>query len=180
MPAAIRAQRAHPGASELSLPHLIPSSLPCTGPTLHRTPAPCVQVPWPASGTSPPRSQGPQEGAAGLGLLVSRTMPRIDADLKLDFKDVLLRPKRSSLRSRAEVGLFESRSGMGYFPGWRRGGGWKAVHCGNTLPAFLCLRVAGVPTPVPAPSPPAEEGKASWFPARTGDVFKGPSWGLQF
>uniref|UniRef100_A0ABI7Z306 GMP reductase n=1 Tax=Felis catus TaxID=9685 RepID=A0ABI7Z306_FELCA len=32
-------------------------------------------------------------------------MPRIDADLKLDFKDVLLRPKRSSLRSRAEVDL---------------------------------------------------------------------------
>uniref|UniRef100_A0A8D1FD96 GMP reductase n=1 Tax=Sus scrofa TaxID=9823 RepID=A0A8D1FD96_PIG len=31
-------------------------------------------------------------------------MPRIDADLKLDFKDVLLRPKRSSLKSRAEVG----------------------------------------------------------------------------
>eukprot|EP00070_Physeter_catodon_P028442 XP_028335336.1 GMP reductase 1 [Physeter catodon] len=33
-------------------------------------------------------------------------MPRIDADLKLDFKDVLLRPKRSSLKSRAEVGSF--------------------------------------------------------------------------
>uniref|UniRef100_A0A8D1RDY8 GMP reductase n=2 Tax=Sus scrofa TaxID=9823 RepID=A0A8D1RDY8_PIG len=32
-------------------------------------------------------------------------MPRIDADLKLDFKDVLLRPKRSSLKSRAEVDL---------------------------------------------------------------------------
>ncbi|KAL7984484.1 hypothetical protein Chor_003054 [Crotalus horridus] len=32
-------------------------------------------------------------------------MPRVDADLKLDFKDVLLRPKRSSLRSRAEVDL---------------------------------------------------------------------------
>ncbi|XP_027459563.1 GMP reductase 1 isoform X3 [Zalophus californianus] len=32
-------------------------------------------------------------------------MPRIDADLKLDFQDVLLRPKRSSLRSRAEVDL---------------------------------------------------------------------------
>ncbi|XP_028673463.2 GMP reductase 1 isoform X1 [Erpetoichthys calabaricus] len=32
-------------------------------------------------------------------------MPRVDADLKLDFKDVLLRPKRSSLRSRSEVDL---------------------------------------------------------------------------
>uniref|UniRef100_F6TKW6 GMP reductase n=1 Tax=Equus caballus TaxID=9796 RepID=F6TKW6_HORSE len=32
-------------------------------------------------------------------------MPRVDADLKLDFKDVLLRPKRSSLKSRAEVDL---------------------------------------------------------------------------
>ncbi|XP_025069015.1 GMP reductase 1 isoform X6 [Alligator sinensis] len=29
-------------------------------------------------------------------------MPRVDADLKLDFKDVLLRPKRSSLKSRSE------------------------------------------------------------------------------
>uniref|UniRef100_A0A6I8RV47 GMP reductase n=1 Tax=Xenopus tropicalis TaxID=8364 RepID=A0A6I8RV47_XENTR len=32
-------------------------------------------------------------------------MPRVDADIKLDFKDVLLRPKRSSLKSRAEVDL---------------------------------------------------------------------------
>lgn len=32
-------------------------------------------------------------------------MPRIDNDLKLDFKDVLLRPKRSTLRSRADVEL---------------------------------------------------------------------------
>ncbi|XP_041269146.1 GMP reductase 1 isoform X1 [Onychostruthus taczanowskii] len=32
-------------------------------------------------------------------------MPRVDADLKLDFKDVLVRPKRSSLKSRAEVDL---------------------------------------------------------------------------
>ncbi len=31
------------------------------------------------------------------------TMPRVDADLKLDFKDVLFRPKRSSLKSRSEV-----------------------------------------------------------------------------
>uniref|UniRef100_A0A8C5A753 GMP reductase n=1 Tax=Gadus morhua TaxID=8049 RepID=A0A8C5A753_GADMO len=30
-------------------------------------------------------------------------MPRVDSDLKLDFKDVLFRPKRSSLRSRSEV-----------------------------------------------------------------------------
>lgn len=28
----------------------------------------------------------------------------MDADLKLDFKDVLFRPKRSSLKSRSEVG----------------------------------------------------------------------------
>uniref|UniRef100_UPI00398E369A GMP reductase 1 n=1 Tax=Pristiophorus japonicus TaxID=55135 RepID=UPI00398E369A len=32
-------------------------------------------------------------------------MPRVDADLKLDFKDVLVRPKRSSLKSRSEVDL---------------------------------------------------------------------------
>lgn len=35
-------------------------------------------------------------------------MPRIDNDVKLDFKDVLLRPKRSTLNSRAEVDLTRS------------------------------------------------------------------------
>lgn len=30
-------------------------------------------------------------------------MPHIENDLKLDFKDVLLRPKRSTLKSRSEV-----------------------------------------------------------------------------
>ncbi|CAJ0965000.1 unnamed protein product [Ranitomeya imitator] len=33
-------------------------------------------------------------------------MPRIDNDIKLDFKDVLLRPKRSTLKSRSEVSAF--------------------------------------------------------------------------
>lgn len=32
-------------------------------------------------------------------------MPRIEQDVKLDFKDVLIRPKRSTLRSRADVDL---------------------------------------------------------------------------
>ncbi|GAB1598276.1 GMP reductase 2-like [Argonauta hians] len=32
-------------------------------------------------------------------------MPRIDNDIKLDFKDVLLRPKRSTIKSRADVDL---------------------------------------------------------------------------
>ncbi|XP_064640776.1 GMP reductase 2-like isoform X2 [Lineus longissimus] len=32
-------------------------------------------------------------------------MPRIDNDIKLDFKDVLVRPKRSTLKSRADVDL---------------------------------------------------------------------------
>lgn len=40
-------------------------------------------------------------------------MPRIDADLKLDFKDVLLRPKRSSLKSRSEVGPLAYRLRVG-------------------------------------------------------------------
>ncbi|GAB6020750.1 hypothetical protein CHUAL_003413 [Chamberlinius hualienensis] len=35
-------------------------------------------------------------------------MPRIDNDVKLDFDDVLLRPKRSTLRSRADVELNRS------------------------------------------------------------------------
>uniref|UniRef100_A0A2K6FF87 GMP reductase n=1 Tax=Propithecus coquereli TaxID=379532 RepID=A0A2K6FF87_PROCO len=37
-------------------------------------------------------------------------MPRIDNDVKLDFKDVLLRPKRSTLKSRSEVDLTRSFS----------------------------------------------------------------------
>lgn len=32
-------------------------------------------------------------------------MPRVEEDVKLDFKDVLIRPKRSTLRSRSEVNL---------------------------------------------------------------------------
>lgn len=32
-------------------------------------------------------------------------MPRVDNDIKLDFKDVLIRPKRSTLKSRSEVDL---------------------------------------------------------------------------
>lgn len=32
-------------------------------------------------------------------------MPRIDSDIKLDFKDVLFRPKRSTIASRADVNL---------------------------------------------------------------------------
>ncbi|XP_030395799.1 GMP reductase 2 isoform X2 [Gopherus evgoodei] len=35
-------------------------------------------------------------------------MPHIDNDIKLDFKDVLLRPKRSTLKSRSEVDLLQS------------------------------------------------------------------------
>jgi len=33
-------------------------------------------------------------------------MPRIDSDIKLDFKDVLIRPKRSTIKSRNDVNLF--------------------------------------------------------------------------
>ena len=32
-------------------------------------------------------------------------MPRIENDIKLDFKDVLIRPKRSTLKSRSQVDL---------------------------------------------------------------------------
>ena len=32
-------------------------------------------------------------------------MPRIDNDVKLDFKDVLIRPKRSTIKSRNDVSL---------------------------------------------------------------------------
>lgn len=32
-------------------------------------------------------------------------MPRIEDEVKLDFKDVLIRPKRSTLKSRSQVEL---------------------------------------------------------------------------
>lgn len=35
-------------------------------------------------------------------------MPRIDTDIKLDFKDVLFRPKRSTIRSRSDVDLMRT------------------------------------------------------------------------
>ncbi|XP_078269428.1 GMP reductase 2-like [Rhinoraja longicauda] len=47
-------------------------------------------------------------------------MPRIDNDIKLDFKDVLLRPKRSTLKSRSEVDLkreFVFRNSKGTYSG---------------------------------------------------------------
>lgn len=47
-------------------------------------------------------------------------MPRIDNDIKLDFKDVLLRPKRSTLKSRSEVDLkreFVFRNSKGTYNG---------------------------------------------------------------
>lgn len=47
-------------------------------------------------------------------------MPHIDNDVKLDFKDVLLRPKRSTLKSRVEVDLnrsFKFRNSKASFNG---------------------------------------------------------------
>lgn len=35
-------------------------------------------------------------------------MVRIESDVKLDYKDVLIRPKRSTLKSRSEVDLTRS------------------------------------------------------------------------
>lgn len=51
-------------------------------------------------------------------------MPRVDADLKLDFKDVLLRPKRSSLKSRSEVRSVDCVRGKSVkveFKAWENG-----------------------------------------------------------
>lgn len=73
-------------------------------------------------------------------------MPRIDADLKLDFKDVLLRPKRSSLKSRAEVGPFESRIGAGlffFFFFFRGGAGEVGERRCTVRPPHLLFCVSG-------------------------------------
>jgi len=47
-------------------------------------------------------------------------MPRIDTDLKLDFKDVLFRPKRSTIRSRADVSMSVSQTVIKLF---------RCLHC---------------------------------------------------
>ena len=39
-------------------------------------------------------------------------MPRVDSDIKLDFKDVLFRPKRSTLKSRSEVSRVAKNGGL--------------------------------------------------------------------
>uniref|UniRef100_A0A8C7DV44 GMP reductase n=1 Tax=Naja naja TaxID=35670 RepID=A0A8C7DV44_NAJNA len=43
-------------------------------------------------------------------------MPHIDNDIKLDFKDVLLRPKRSTLKSRSETMNMSITPSFSYFP----------------------------------------------------------------
>lgn len=86
------------------------------------------------------------------------TMPRVDADLKLDFKDVLLRPKRSSLKSRAEVGA------AGMPPsGWQGGSGCRGMAQGaSSVPE------AEVSHPLPA----LRKGKTSRFSLNTCTVFR--------
>jgi len=47
------------------------------------------------------------EGVLLEGTLTN-LMPRIETDINLDFKDVLIRPKRSILKSRSEVDITRS------------------------------------------------------------------------
>lgn len=63
-------------------------------------PAAAVLDIWPKAflRAFPCRSRDPLRSAR------SKTMPNIINEVKLDFKDVLLRPKRSTLKSRAQVG----------------------------------------------------------------------------
>jgi GMP reductase len=43
---------------------------------------------------------------------------RIENDVKLDFKDVLIRPKRSTLKSRSQVSLVRTYKFKQYFPSY--------------------------------------------------------------
>lgn len=67
---------------------------------------------------SPPTSSGPASIASTTSMetatfsapacrsaIIRRTEMRIEQDIKLDFKDVLIRPKRSTLTSRSEVDI---------------------------------------------------------------------------
>ncbi|NXU87437.1 GMPR1 reductase, partial [Xiphorhynchus elegans] len=67
-------------------------------------------------------------------------MPRVDADLKLDFKDVLLRPKRSSLKSRSEVGAIQTQRAFLSSPLHRRPHHFSAPNFPNPpFPSPLCF-----------------------------------------
>ncbi|CAM5110675.1 unnamed protein product [Natator depressus] len=70
---------------------------------------PIKTLPAKGAGSAPDADRRPPQGSASaqLGGTPHRPgeMPHVEADLKLDFHDVLLRPKRSSLKSRAEVDL---------------------------------------------------------------------------
>ena len=70
---------------------------------------------------------------------------RIDQDLKLDYKDVLIRPKRSTLKSRREVTLkrgFTFRNYQPDFPDNIKHEHYRGVPIMASLSA-----IANVPTP---------------------------------
>jgi hypothetical protein len=60
-----------------------------------RTPAPALTLPFAASDASGRRTKKKKKEQP--------TMPRIETEVRLDFKDVLIRPKRSTLKSRSQV-----------------------------------------------------------------------------
>jgi len=76
-------------------------------------------------------------------------MPRIDSEIKLDFKDVLFRPKRSTLKSRSEVELkreFKFRNSGRTYSGvpvmaanMDTTGTFEIARCFNEHNMFVCM-----------------------------------------
>jgi GMP reductase len=68
---------------------------------------------------------------------------RIEQDVKLDYKDVLIRPKRSTLGSRQEVDLFREFKFRNYFPAFEHEN-WEEYHY-NGIP-IVAANMDGVGT----------------------------------
>jgi GMP reductase len=68
---------------------------------------------------------------------------RIEQDVKLDYKDVLIRPKRSTLGSRQEVDLFREFKFRNYFPAFEHEN-WEEYHY-NGIP-IMASNMDGVGT----------------------------------
>ena len=68
---------------------------------------------------------------------------RIEQDVKLDYKDVLIRPKRSTLGSRQEVDLFREFKFRNYFPAFEHEN-WEEYHY-NGIP-IIASNMDGVGT----------------------------------
>lgn len=129
-----------------------------------------------APGLPPPRAPAPQEGAAGSSRAAPHDAPhRCGPQAGLQGCSAPTQAKQPQEPIRGEAAL-----GVGYFSGWRGEVG-EGGHGGNNLASFCVSEDGwGVDPLCPNSLHHLRKRNASWFPARTGGVFKWPSWGLTF